>query len=88
MSWVRDPDSVLDYVADWSAWLEAGETIVTSSWIVPTGIVMGPDTHDGTTATIWLSGGTNGTDYRITNRVVTTAGRTDDRSITIKVRQR
>ena len=34
----KDPDAVLDYGFDWSAWLEAGDTIVTSEWIVPEGI--------------------------------------------------
>jgi hypothetical protein len=37
---------------------------------------------------VWLSGGTVGERYTVTTRITTSAGRTDDRSIEIWVRQR
>ena len=86
-SYLKDPDSVLDYKFDWSTWLGA-DTISTSSITVPTGITLDSDTNDTTTATAWLSGGSVGSSYTVTNRIVTAAGRTADRSITIKVLQR
>ena len=46
------------------------------------------DTHTATKATVWLSGGQAGATYTVTNRIVTTGGRTDDRSIAIKVEDR
>jgi len=84
---VKDPDAVLDYVVDWSDWLGT-DTISSSSWTVPTGITKDSDTNTTTTATIWLSGGTEGAEYRVTNQIVTTDGRTDERSIIIKVDER
>lgn len=80
----RDPDSVLDYLIDWTAWLDT-DTIATSTWIVPDGITKASDSHTATTTTIWLSGGTAGTGYPITNRITTAGGRTDDRTIRVRV---
>jgi hypothetical protein len=37
---------------------------------------------------VWLSGGTLGTDYLITNHITTSKSRQDDRSMIIQVRQR
>lgn len=89
----KDPSAVLDYRQDWSAWLaalpvEGSDTIATSTWIVPTGITKNSDSHDGTSATIWLSGGTANTNYRLTNRITTAGGRTDDRTFIVTVRER
>lgn len=86
---VKDPAAVLDYKVDWSAWLSTDETISTSTWPdVPTGITKDSDASTTSTATIWLSGGTDRTDYRVTNRVVTNQGRTDERTLLIQVRDR
>ena len=80
MTFRKDPDAVLDYLWDWTSWLQTGETITTSTFIVPSGITKNSDTNTATTCTIWLSGGTIGATYKITNRIVTSAGRTNDRS--------
>lgn len=86
-SYVKDPDAVLDYVIDWSDWLDS-DTISTSDWTVETGITEDSDSNTTTTATIWLSGGTVNDRYIVTNRIVTVGGRTDDRSISIYVREK
>lgn len=83
-AFTKDPDAVLDYLVDWTDWL-AGDTIVTSTWIVPTGITKDTDTKTATAARIWLSGGTAETVYLVTNRVVTAGGRTNDRTLDIYV---
>jgi hypothetical protein len=83
--WEKDPSAVKDYSIDWSAWL-AGDTISTSTWTVPAGITKDSDTKTNTFTTIWLSGGALFSRYRLTNRIVTTGGRTEDRSIEIIVR--
>jgi hypothetical protein len=84
----KDPDAVLDYGFDWSDWLESAETIATSTWTVPAGITKDSDTKDNTTTTIWLSGGTEGASYKITNHIVTSEGREDDRSHVIHMIER
>lgn len=83
----KDPDSTLDYGNDWSAWLtDAGDdTIATSVWIVPDGITKASDSHTTTTTTIWLTGGTLGTRYNVVNRITTTQGRTEDRTLRIGI---
>lgn len=83
----KDPDAVLDYELDWTPWLGL-DTIVISTWTVPTGITKDSDTNTPTSATIWLSGGTVGTKYDLTNHITTAAGREDDRTITISIKQK
>lgn len=84
----KDPDAVKDYDVDWGAgWLVDDDTISASTWTVPTGITKASDSHTDTRAKVWISGGTVGSSYVLTNRVTTTQGRTDDRSITIKIRE-
>jgi len=80
----KDPNAVLDYAIDWSSWLGT-DTISTSAWTVASGITKTGESKTSTKATIWLSGGTAGVTYELTNRIVTTAGRTDDRTIGIVV---
>jgi hypothetical protein len=86
-SWLHDPDSVLDYMIDWTGWLGA-DSIATSTWIVPAGLTKTSDTHDATTATIWLSGGTANSTYTVTNHIVTAGGRIEDRSLKFRVLDR
>ena len=80
----KDPNAVLDYTVDWTAWLDS-DTISTSTWIVPSGITEDSSTNDTEKAIIYLSGGTAGEIYSVTNRITTAAGRTDDRTIRIKM---
>jgi len=84
---IKDPDALLDYVIDWSDWL-SGDTIADSEWIVPDGLVNVDDSFTDAATTIWLSGGTAGRKYSLTNRITTAGGRVDDRSIGVMVRNR
>lgn len=87
--YLKDPNAVLDYGFDWGTdgWLGA-DTIATSTWTVPSGLTSEASSNTTTTATVWLSGGTAGQVYEVTNRIVTAAGRTDERSFTIRVENR
>jgi len=85
----KDPDSVLDYTFDWEAWLALiSDTIASEEVVVETGITCDSSTISVDTVIVWISGGTAGETYRVTCRIVTTGGRTDDRSIFIKVKER
>lgn len=84
---VKDPDAVLDYQCDWASWLD-DDIIVDSVWVVQDGMTKDSDAYTSTNATIWLSGGTAGVRYSVTNRITTSGGRVDDRSITINVLDR
>lgn len=87
----HDPDSDLDYQIDWAAWLATGDSIASSTWTVPAGLTAGTGaqapTHTATTATIWLSGGTAGITYQVTDHVTTVQGRADDQSIYLRVQE-
>jgi len=87
MTFAKDPDAVLDYAVDWSRWL-AGDEIVTSEWTVPSGLTKVSDSKTTTKATVWLSGGTAGQSYTVTNRITTTGGRTEERSFAIRIEER
>lgn len=84
---VKDPDDHKDYGLDWSAYLQS-ETIVSSQWILPDGITKQSESHTGTKAIVWLSGGTAGCSYLCTNRITTSGGRQQDETAELTVRQR
>lgn len=87
MTFTKDPNAILDYSIDWTRWL-AGDQIATSEWIVPSGLTKMADSTTTTSATVWLSGGSAGQSHTVTNRITTAAGRTEDRSFTIRVEER
>ena len=85
---LKDPSAVLDYVFDWTEWLAAAETITSHTVTVPTGLTLESSTAASGIVTAWISGGTVGTTYRVECLIVTTAGRTDERSLWITVQER
>lgn len=87
-SFLKDPSSILDYQWNWTAWLPAGDTISSHTVTVPTGLTLETSSATTTAVTAWISGGTAETECVVTCRIVTTQGRTDERSITLKVTSR
>lgn len=88
-TYTKDPNAKLDYGIRWASWLAVGETILTSTWVCPGLTVSDESTGESETlATLWLAGGKHNHDYYATNHITTTAGRIDDRTICIQVRQR
>lgn len=81
---LKDPSAILDYQFDWSDWL-GSDTILSNTVTASSGLTVTTSTATTTAVTAWLSGGTAGTSYTVTNRIVTTGGRTDERTITIQV---
>lgn len=82
----KDPDSTEDYQFRWSPELD-GDTISSSSFSLPDGLTQVSTSNTTTTATIFVSGGSSGQSYRVTNRVVTAGGRTWDKTIRILVQE-
>ena len=85
---LKDPSAVLDYVFDWNEWLATGETITDHTITADTGITADSSTEDAGKVTVWLSGGTAGINYKVACLITTSAGRTDERTIWIKVVER
>lgn len=82
----KDPNAILDYSFDWSLYLTPlADSIQTATWIPDTGLTIVSDTKTSTTATAFVSGGTVGDILTLTCRITTVGGRTDDRSITLKI---
>lgn len=88
----KDPNAKKDYAVDWSSWLQDGETISSSAWaidVTPDGtlVISGSPaaSNTSTVATVWLEAGSAGRQYRVRNRITTSAGRTDDQSLDIYV---
>lgn len=98
-SFIKDPSAVLDYKFDWAAetnvsgasdWLADGETISSKTVTASDGLTVDSSsiTDTNTSVTVWLSGGVANTDYTVTCQIVTSANRTDERSINIQCRDR
>jgi len=97
----KDPDAVLDYAVLWQDWLAADETILTHTITSAEGLTVDSSNVNttelteydvvqkiGSVVTIWLSGGTAGIIYTVACLITTSAGRTDERSFVIIVKNR
>lgn len=77
LTWpIKTPGEVLDYAITWTDKLAHGDTIKTSTWIVPAGLTKTKDSLSADVCTIWLSGGKMNNRFTIINRVETVSGRT------------
>jgi hypothetical protein len=83
-SFVKDPAAILDYYMDWTAWL-AGDTIVDSAWVATGTVTLSDPAVIGDIAQIWVEGGSHGELVDLTNHIVTTEGREDERTLRLKV---
>lgn len=99
----KDPQAVLDYGFNWrdlededGPWLESGEIITSSTWTITaddedantTPLVADSTDDDGERTIVWLSGGTAGVSYIVTNSIETDGDRKEDRSFCIVVTHR
>lgn len=83
----KGPTEVLDYSVDWSDVMGA-DTISSGSTTVSAGLTKDSEAHQGQTSTFWVSGGSAGQSYTVTVSVVTVAGRTHTRILTLRVADR
>lgn len=84
----QDPNANLDWIFDWNLWLGEFEYITVATFITDPGITVTANSHTQKTATVWISGGTEGQTYNITCRITTNEGRIDDRSFTLRITNR
>lgn len=90
---LKDPGAVLDYVIDWGVeYLAEGDLLAESSWSVdpdePDGVAIVGSNFTDRLSSVQAGGGIAGRLYRLSNRVVTDSGRTDERSIVLRVEKR
>jgi hypothetical protein len=89
---LKDPAATIDYAVDWQAAYLAGQSIAASNWRVvpdePDGIVVAVAVEAGGRCVATLVGGRRGHVYRVTNRVTLADGRSDERSLDVRVEDR
>lgn len=86
---LKDPNAVLDYTMSWAAWLvAAGNDTIASVVSVGDAVTVNSTTNNATTVTIWVSGGTVGVRGSVRVRITTVGGRTDDRTVYFKIKER
>ena len=89
---LKDPTARLDYAIDWQTVYLDGQTIVSSQWLVLPDVVGGITVNDAGTANgrtvVTLTGGLRGMRYQIVNRVTFSDGRSDERSLDVRVEDR
>jgi hypothetical protein len=82
----KDPSAELDYTVDWEPWMPPNDRIVNVSWTIsPSGLTNSANSFSTSDATIWLTGGTDGTTYDVTCEITTDEGRIDDRTFRVEV---
>lgn len=87
-SFVKDPQAVLDFNWDWSAWLGEGETITDKTVTPDAGLTVDSSSTAGKVVVAWISGGTSGATYVVACTITTSAGRAETRRIQISVQMR
>ena len=89
---LKDPEALLDYSVDWGADYLTGDVLTESGWTVSPaeagGVSIVSSRFDLLASTVEVGGGVAGRIYRLTNHVVTAAGREDSRSIMLRVEKR
>lgn len=87
---IKDPDAILDYTWDLTAVLDQGDTIVSCTFTpdAGSGLAVSQQSNTTTSCTAWLTGGVVGGTYGVSCEFVTAAGRTDDRSLFFKIKER
>jgi hypothetical protein len=85
----KDPDSVNDYLIDWSGWLPEGDTIAGSTFAADSDdIHIDSSAQTTTTTTVWVSGGAAGRTHNIVNHITTADGRQEDETLQFFIEER
>lgn len=94
----KQPAESLDYDIDFTDFLSDGDTLVStgnppvpsplSVVVSPSGLTLGPTVviNNGKTIKQWLSGGTDGTKYKITLTATSNAGRVKQVEFVVRVK--
>lgn len=88
---LHDPQANLDYGFDWVDYLNAGETIASSTWRSnSTSLTLGTQTNTTRLTQVFATGGTVGSIVRLINEITTDSSpaRVDERVVVLRVAQR
>lgn len=82
-SYEKDPSDTIDYSLSWH---HIGADVILSSTWTADGLTVDSSSYTGLVTTAFVSGGTDGAIASLTNTIVTSAGRTLQRTVYISVR--
>ncbi len=86
-SFTKQPVEVKDYDIDYSEWLTAGDNVQSATVAVaPTGLTVTSVFVNDPRVKIWLSGGTDGTQYKLTVTMTTADGRIKQDEFKVRVK--
>lgn len=86
---LKDPAATIDYAIDWDAGYLAGQSIVASRWaVLPDGLAVAGDAIETGRTSATLAGGLPGLVYHVTNQVMLSDGRSDERTLVVRVEDR
>ena len=86
----KDPNAVLDYSVDLTAWLALipGDAVASKVITVSGGLTKGAESFTGNSVSVFVSGGVLGATEWINFRYTTTNGRTDERTVFLLIADR
>lgn len=85
----KQPGETIDYPVDFTDWFagRTGDSIDSYAVTADTGISIATHRRDGFVITAVMTGGTNGTSYKVTVRITTVAGLIKETEFSIKVKE-
>ena len=88
----KDPRAQLQYGVDWGDWIDAGDTISTSTWTLETTgthqLILGDALVASNVSYVTITSGNTGTIYTVRNSITTGSGYKDTRRFRIQVEDR
>jgi hypothetical protein len=86
---VKDPDETLDYQINFGSLLESSETVTSSTFTPDAGLTKVSESFTSAgISTVFISGGTNGTTYKVKCEITTSGGRTYNRTIFVEIKDK
>ncbi len=83
----KDPNAKRSYGHTWADNIGT-DTITASTWTAtPAGLTLTGSTFDAKQTSVYVEGGSDGTVYRLLNRVTLQSGGTDDKTLRIWVKE-
>lgn len=86
-TFIKQPADNLDYDFDFSQWLATGDTLSSSVVTSDPGITLGTKIQSATNIKQFVSGGTDGQEYKVSTTITTTNGLDKQVDILIAVRE-
>lgn len=85
---LKGPSSVLEYIFDWTDWLQTGDLISAHTITVAEGITKDSSSENQGIVTVWLSGGASGSTYPMSCQIETSMGRKEKFTVDVMVVER